>query len=316
MILLCSSLRADRHSTLSRAIKEDLQSVHTSITDLKTDTTAILDTTSEIKHDTRTLRDDTTLRLKHELLQRICPVDYHVQHRDFSDRHQPGTGQWFLQDIKFQEWNRSKDGTLFCPGIPGAGKTIMASVVIDHLLRSQHAADLPVTFIYCNYKRQSEQSAKHMLSSILRQIIDIQPAVPKPVRDFYTSHTTKRTTPLSGEIRQALEAVSKDLRGLTIIVDALDECETRARREFLSAVEMLRQQCKVRLLATSRPLPPVYSHYSFLDKPILEVKASNEDLEKYIRSRASELHSRVMSKPDLLEELVASTVSATGGMYV
>jgi hypothetical protein len=131
VILLCSSLRADRHSTLSRAIKEDLQSVHTSITDLKTDTTAILDTTSEIKHDTRTLRDDAALRLKHELLQWICPVDYHVQHRDFSDRHQPGTGQWFLQDIKFQEWNRSKDGTLFCPGIPGAGKTIMASVVID-----------------------------------------------------------------------------------------------------------------------------------------------------------------------------------------
>jgi hypothetical protein len=136
----------------------------------------------------------------------------------------------------------------------------MAALVIDHLLRSQHAADDPVTFIYCNYKRQSEQSAKHMLSSILRQIIDIQPGVPKLVQDFYTSHTTKRTTPSPDEIEQVLGAASKGLQGLTIIVDALDECETRARQEFLSALETLRRQCEVRLLATSRPLPTVQSH--------------------------------------------------------
>jgi hypothetical protein len=31
--------------------------------------------------------------------------------------------------------------------MPGAGKTIMAAVVIDHLLRSQHVADEPAVFI-------------------------------------------------------------------------------------------------------------------------------------------------------------------------
>jgi hypothetical protein len=154
-----------------------------------------------------------------------------------------------------------------------------------------------------------------MLSSILRQIIDIQPGVPKLVQEFYTSHTKKRTTPSPDEIEQVLEAASKGLQRLTIIVDALDECETRTRQEFLSAVETLRRQCEVRLLATSRPLPSVQSHPTFLGKPTLEVKASNEDLEKYIRSRASELHFRVMSKPDLLEDLVTSTIRATGGMY-
>jgi hypothetical protein len=261
------------------------------------------------------LRDDTAVRHKRDLMGWICPVDYHVQHQYFIDRHRTGTGQWFLQNTKFQEWDRSKDATLFCPGIPGAGKTIMAALVIDHLLRSQHVADEPVTFIYCNYKRQSEQSAKHMLSSILRQIIDIQPGVPKLVQEFYTFHTTRRTTPSFDEIEQVIESVSKDLRGLTIIVDALDECETRARQDFLSAVETLRRQCEVRLLATSRPLPTVQFHPIFLGKPMLEVKASDEDLEMYIRSRASELHFRVMSKPDLLEDLITSTIRATGGMY-
>jgi hypothetical protein len=289
--------------------------VQTGIADLQLTASTIIDTSLEIKSDTTALRDDTTVRHKRGLMGWICPVDYHVQHQDFIDRHQTGTGQWFLQDAKFQGWDRSKDATLFCPGIPGAGKTIMAALVIDHLLRSQHVTDEPITFIYCNYKRQSEQSAKHILSSILRQIVDIQSGVPKLVRDFYTSHTAKRTTPSLDEIKQVIEAVSKDLRGLTIVVDALDECETRARTEFLSALETLRRLCKVRLLATSRPLPTVQSHPTFLGEPTLEVKASDEELEKYIRSRASELHFRVMSKPDLFEDLVTSTVRATGGMY-
>jgi hypothetical protein len=275
----------------------------------------VVELTSSIRSDTTALRDETAVRHKHDLTKWICPADYHVQHQDFIDRHQTGTGQWFLQDTKFQEWDRSKDATLFCPGIPGAGKTIMAALVIDHLLRSQHVADEPVTFIYCNYKRQSEQSAKHMLSSILRQIIDIQPGVPKLVQDFYTSHTTKRTTLSSGEVKQVLEAVLKNLQGLTIIVDALDECKTPARQEFLLAIEALRRQCKVRLLATSRPLPTVQSLPIFVGRPALEVKASDTDLAKYIRSRASELHFQVMSKPDLLQDLVTSTVRATGGMY-
>jgi hypothetical protein len=289
--------------------------VQSGIADLQLTASTIIDTTLEIKSDTTALRDDTAVRHKHDLTKWICPADYHVQHQDFIDRHQTGTGQWFLDDTKFQEWDRSKNATLFCPGIPGAGKTIMAALVIDHLLRSQHVADEPVTFIYCNYKRRSEQSAKHMLSSIFRQIIDIQPGVPKLVEDFYTSHTTKRTTPSSDEIRQVFEAASRDLQGLTIIVDALDECETRVRQEFLSAVETLRRQCQVRLLATSRPLPTVQSHPTFLGKPTLEVRASDEDLKKYIRSRASELHSQVMLKPEFLEDLVTSTVRATGGMY-
>lgn len=308
-------MRTDCHSKLSYAIESNLQTIITGVADLQLDTITIKDSTSKIKSDTTLLLDETAVRHKRDLMGWFCPVDYHVQHQDFIDRHQTGTGQWFLQDAKFQGWNRSKDATLFCPGIPGAGKTIMAALVIDNLLRSQHGADEPVTFIYCNYKQQNEQSAKHMLSSILRQIIDIQTGVPRLVQDFYTSHITKRTTPSSDEIKKVFEAASKDLQGLTIIVDALDECEIRARQEFMSTVRMLRQQCKLRLLATSRPLPTVQSLPIFLDEPTLEVKASDEDLEKYIRSRTSELQSRVTSKPDLLEDIVISTVRASEGMY-
>jgi hypothetical protein len=275
-----------------------------------------MDTTFDIKGDTTALHGDVAAQRKRSLIEWICAVDYHEQHRDYIDRHYTGTGQWFLNDAKFQDWIASKDATLFCPGIPGAGKTIMASLVIDHLLRARHSTTHPVVFIYCDYKRQSEQSIKHMLSSILRQIVDTQAGLPLLVQEFHAFHTTRRTTPSTDETRQLLQGVLRSLLGLTLVVDALDECDARVRHELLSTVIGMCKQYDVRLMATSRFLPDVESHPCFLGKPSLEVKASREDLERYVRSRARELHQQVLSKHNLLENLVSSTVNATGGMYV
>jgi len=275
---------------------------------------AIVSTTSEIKNHTAVLQDEAAAKRKRELLDWLCPTDYHTQHGDYIRRRQSDTGEWFLQDPKFQEWMQSEHSTLFCPGMPGAGKTIMAALVIDHLLRSKHEAERPVVFIYCSYTRRSEQSIEHMLLSLLRQLVDIQEEIHPTLKDFYTAHVRKRTTPSTQEIKELLRDVTKGLLGLTIVVDALDECRAQSSRDFLSAVEALRKQCKVRLLATSRFLPDIQSHAAFLGQPNLEVRTSDQDLEKYVKSRISEFCRKVASKPDLLENLVSSVVNATGGM--
>ena len=48
--------------------------------------------------------------------------------------------------------------TLFCPGIPGAGKTILASVVIDDLnIRFRKDSSVGVVYIYYDYRLRDEQ---------------------------------------------------------------------------------------------------------------------------------------------------------------
>jgi hypothetical protein len=111
-------------------------------------------------------------------------------------------------------------------------------------------------------------------------------------------------------------AVRKGLLGLTVVVDALDECEAHVCEDLLSIVDDLRKQCKVRLLATSRDLPEIRSYTTFLGKPTLEVRASDQDLEKYMRSRVGGFRSRrrTTSNLDLLKTLVFGIVSASAGM--
>jgi len=295
-------------------MRTDLEEIHNDLADLKISTSVAVDNTAVIKNHTTSLQDDAAKFRKRELLEWICPTDYHVQHRDYIERRQTDTGEWFLQDPKFQEWLRSEQSTLFCPGIPGAGKTIMAALVIDRLLRSRHEAKRPVVFIYCNYKLQSEQSVKHMISTLLRQVVDIQGEVPTIVQDFYTAHVSRGTTPSTRELEAILGDALKGLLGLTVLIDALDECETRSCRDFLSSIKSLHKQCKVRLLATSRFLPDIQSHPTLLGNPILEVRASDQDLDKYVRSRVCEFRSPVASKPDLLDTLVSNMINTTGGM--
>src|SRR5216117_3237475 len=75
-------------------------------------------------------KDDEQRRL---VIDWLTPIDYSTQQIDFIGRQQKGTGLWLLNSNEFQQWLNTSRGILFCPGIPGAGKTMMASIVVDYL---------------------------------------------------------------------------------------------------------------------------------------------------------------------------------------
>src|SRR5436309_15173502 len=70
---------------------------------------------------------------RESIIDWLAAIDYGQQQSDFLSRRQEGTGQWLLDSDEFQEWLTQKKQTLFCPGIPGAGKTILTSIVVDYL---------------------------------------------------------------------------------------------------------------------------------------------------------------------------------------
>jgi hypothetical protein len=67
------------------------------------------------------------------ILDWLTPVDYAHEQNDFISRRHEGTGQWLLDSVEYQAWLKTKKQTLFCPGIPGTGKTILTSIVVYDL---------------------------------------------------------------------------------------------------------------------------------------------------------------------------------------
>ena len=88
-----------------------------------------------------------------QILDWLSPDDYSAQQTDLFRRCNGGTGQWLLSSHDFKLWLRGERLTLFCPGIPGAGKTMLTSLVV-HSLQEMfgHDASVGIAYVYCNFK--------------------------------------------------------------------------------------------------------------------------------------------------------------------
>ena len=116
----------------------------------------------------------------------LTPIDYAPQQTDYLKRRQPGTGQWLLDSAEYQAWLKTDKQTLFCPGIPGVGKTILTSIVIADLFnRFRNDTAVGIVYVYCNFRRKDEQKVDDLLSSLLKQLAESQSSLPGSVKDLY-----------------------------------------------------------------------------------------------------------------------------------
>jgi Cdc6-like AAA superfamily ATPase len=247
----------------------------------------------------------------------LTPIDYASQQSDFISRRQEGTGQWFLNSNEFQAWANQNKPTLFCPGIPGAGKTMLTSIVIDHLCtKFQKDPSIGIAYLYCNFQRYGEQKPTDLLLSLLKQLLQERPSLPDIVKDLYASHKDKRTRPSINEISEVLHSVVTNYSGAFIIIDALDECQVTndSRRTFLSEIFNLQAKTGASLLVTSRYIPEIINE--FKGAISLDIRASGEDVQRYLDGHMSQPPTCVSRNCALQEKIKAEIIKAVDGMYV
>lgn len=245
----------------------------------------------------------------------ITPVDYTPQQNDFIKRRQPGTDQWLLDSEEFRAWAEGKGQGLFCPGIPGAGKTILAAIVVDHLCaKFQGKKDTCVAFIFCNFRRHPEQRFEDLLASLLKQMIQQQPCVPDDIKQLYGRHKKRRTRFSAEELSQMLQATTKLFPRTFIVVDALDECQKAngCRKSFVDDLFNLRANYGVNLFTTSRFVPEILNTFNIHTS--LEIRAHGDDLRRYLGGCMAQLPAFVHRDPSLQNEIKHGIVDAVDGM--
>jgi hypothetical protein len=251
------------------------------------------------------------------ILNWLTLIDFVSQQHDFVTRWQEGTGQWLLDSAEFRAWVETDKQTLFCPGIPGAGKTILTSIVVKDLTtRFYNDKSVGIAYIYCNFRRQYEQKPEDLIASLLKQLLQKLSSVPDSVKTVYNQHKDKHTRPSVDEILKALESVIATFSRVYIAVDALDECQLSGgcRPKFLSSILGLQARTGAKLFITSRPLPDIRKE--FKNCLSLEILASDEDIRRYLTGHMLQLPNFIFSKPQLQEEIKTEIAKAAQGMYV
>ncbi|KAH7418500.1 hypothetical protein BKA64DRAFT_590520, partial [Cadophora sp. MPI-SDFR-AT-0126] len=254
---------------------------------------------------------------RHNILDWITPIDYASQQSDFISRRQIGTGQWLLDSAEFTAWMETDKRIFFCPGIPGAGKTMLTSIVIeDIVMRFENDPSIGIAYLYCDYRRQHEQRFEDLVASLLKQFVQQQPSIPDSVKTLYNRHKNSGTRPQLDELSGLLQAVAAVYSRVFIIVDALDEYQISdgCRQRLLSGLFDLQAKCNAHLFATSRHISSIEQEFEGCLK--LEIRSDEEDVRRYLDGQMSRLPKFVARSLELQEEIKTNIVDAVDGMFL
>lgn len=242
------------------------------------------------------------------ILDWLVPADHDALQLSSASIQQRGTGQWFLSSPEVVAWFDNKTHVLFCPGMPGAGKTIMTSLVIKHLTALfEHRRDVGMAFIYFDCQHPVQQNAADALASILRQFAQPGTRFPDSLKTLYAEHTRHRTRPSFEEISSTVQSVVATYSGAFILIDALDESPLSdgERARLLKELFELGSSARANVFITSRFIPDIME--SFHGNSTLEIRAADEDIGAYIDDNMHRFRP-VVRRDAELQKLIKSEV--------
>ena len=206
---------------------------------------------------------------------------------------------------------------MFCPGIAGAGKIIIAVTASKALRDKMDTENIAVAQIFCSYK--TDLDADDMLAAVLRQ----WSATASDLSVLMTLYEKRhghigRYRPNHDELSSALTQIVGQFSSSYIILDAVDEYSRSSwdAARFLEDFLSLTLSWATKVLVTSRHLPDIME--KFTAAPQLEIRARDDDVRRYVASQLSRLPRCVQgSDPtacQLQMAIVARIVGAVDGM--
>jgi hypothetical protein len=183
-----------------------------------------------------------------------------------------------------------------------------SSIVINHLQRFfRDHGDVAITYIYLDYKEHSQQRPLHLISSLLKQLIQRRTANLDNIRSMYQAHENQHSQPTLDDIIECFTVEASSFSRVFIVIDGLDEVsdEDGTRSELLKAIQSLKGP--INLMVTARPLPSITLHFEKARN--LTIYADDNDIRSYVRS-----HIPLGYPKDLEETVVDKITSSTAGM--
>lgn len=154
------------------------------------------------------------------------PTENHTRARKLRE---PYTGMWYLESDQHLAIKAGLQCSVWLYGIPGSGKSVLCSHIIDDLLTDTWADPRRVVvFFYFDFQDKQRQDATAMLRSLIEQLLSQSEAVPSLLNNLFTECDQGRKQPINKErYLEALEQMMGMLDQVFVILDALDECSNQ-----------------------------------------------------------------------------------------
>ncbi|KAL7273574.1 hypothetical protein RUND412_003559 [Rhizina undulata] len=221
-----------------------------------------------------------------QILTWLSKVDYKEYHDFIRSARQANTGNWLFRKNDFIQWNNSSSSIFWLHGIAGAGKTILASSVIDMPRPTNHAR----AYFYCKYGEKDRQEPQSILCTILKQLCLLSPEgfLPKAVISLYEEQKKDRVEGRRLSLEKSTELIRQLSRAFTqtiIIVDTLDECNKYTRYQLLDALKELRSSTKgLKIFVTSRNDDDIRINFENESEVYIQPSDNSSDIKLFVKA--------------------------------
>ena len=281
------------------------------------------DTTQQL-HQTTTKMASSHLHA--ELMAWVCPYDGDPfdNYSAALKRRQPGTGAWLTRSEDFEIWSQRDHGVFWLRGLPGCGKTVLTSTVVEYIQRSFISKNngVALAYFYIDYRDPAKQSLDACLATMVRQIIEQNPQGTKQLEELKEQKQRSFSRNLTaGEYIGIIKMLADMQTKVYIVIDALDEAPDPV--PFVDAfIQLSSRECgtPIVVLVSSRNsttlenlLLPVAS------KHVLVSSEENDDVSRFITTEVNKrFSSRKLNVPnaELIDLTISKLVARADGLFL
>ncbi|KAH6907836.1 hypothetical protein BKA70DRAFT_1150135 [Coprinopsis sp. MPI-PUGE-AT-0042] len=229
-----------------------------------------------------------------------------------------GTGPIFAEWEEFCEW-MSVQGRLkamWGSGMPGAGKTIFASIVINEVEARAEASERPICvgYIYFRYSDHTTATVRDFLLVLVKQTIERHADCLPIFNQVFARHIREKTLPSESELVQLLRRFSEVIAATFYFLDALDEAPPDVQFDLLEKLSTL----NVKIFITSRPLAHLNSCFPGAHR--FSIRAQDRDLELHICKEIarSPVLRAILNQggPELRDKIISAVKKKCEGMFL
>ncbi|KAJ5842111.1 hypothetical protein N7534_011941 [Penicillium rubens] len=258
-----------------------------------------------------------------KMLEWISSIPFGKNHNNVKEKRTPGTGEWLLQTDEFATWEQSDSPIFWLQGSPGTGKTYLTSAVIDRI--QDRLSNTPknegFAFFYCDKNEPRRAQALSILQSIVRQLSTTAKSpksTQKKLCELYNRCRNAGSTFSLEQCKEQIQASMDIYEKTTIVIDAMDECNTDTRDELIDALNSFVSQSNGRhtkVFISSRPDHDI--QVPMQTAPNIDISASDNrgDVQKYLDVELDKLAKKTPSIGRLKVKILDTLLERCQGMF-
>ncbi|KAK5636393.1 hypothetical protein RRF57_012105 [Xylaria bambusicola] len=246
-----------------------------------------------------------------KILKWISEVQHGDSHYEEKEKRIQSTCEWLLRHEHYIKWNESSSST-----------TILVSRVIDEILTAlkSNPNHEGFAFFYCSRKVTGSQKPLSVLRSFVRQLsttIINEDSMQERLWDLYSRTDREGSSLRMDSCKCLLLELINIYPKTTLVLDALDECDSRTRSQLMEAFSYFLDNAlrPVKIFISSRPDSDIKNWLETWPNVDIQATDNHDDIAKFVESKISRRKRWHKIDRQLRAEIVDTLLKRSEGMF-